>query len=761
MTEQRDDVSSRSDRSDATSDLLIFGRFSFDTTACRLSRDGEDVHLTPKSAAVLCLLLQRPGEVISKDEFLETVWEGVFVREESLTQAISTIRQALGDSAQKPRFIETVSGEGYRFVGRIGPKRSDDNRTPHGQTPVQRGFGTERESDGAPGPAQRWRWAAMIGTVVVLGAVGIWSVLDFPETDQRMPTSAPDSRTSSDRRIIPMTSSQGPEWDPALSPDGRWLAFTQPHPEGGRGLYVKMVDGGEPVPLVSGEEGSIYAPAWGSGSERIAFIRHVPGPGNVDAIGEVGVLGDNLRVLCELPRVGHESLSWSSDGRRMAFTMRDPATGPLRVFLLSLDTCSREPLTDPPYQWGGDLFPRFSPDGDSIAFVRAEGLPTLQNIFVVPVHEASEGTASQPRPLTSRVFNVQGLDWTADGRSLVFVDFTPGQSSEWGLWRISASGDHEPEPLGISDGARKPTIARSANRLAYISDRTSSDIWMIPGPTADRNEIDADRNEIEGEPVCSSTRVEYHPHYSDDGNQIAFISHASGKAEVWICNADGSGARRITFTDGLTEMPRWAPGNELLAYAEMDLDVGTYDIWVVSPSRSVPQRITEDAADERGPHWSRDGRAVYFTSDRTGRYEVWMQPFEGGNAVGDPVQITENGGWWPREGPKGEYVYYTKPDRAERRGIWRKPVDGGPEEQVPANGTGNNWEMFAGGIVYEGTRPSLELYTFAAGSIRQLGRAEGIWGNVYLGVTVSPDGRSILYTRGEGTSDIMLVEDFR
>jgi DNA-binding winged helix-turn-helix (wHTH) protein/tetratricopeptide (TPR) repeat protein len=100
-------------------DVVYFDPFAFDTTACRLSRDGVEIHLTPKAAAVLCYLLRKPGSLISKNEFLEVVWEGVHVREESLTQAISVIRQALGDSAQSPQFIQTISGEGYRFIGQV------------------------------------------------------------------------------------------------------------------------------------------------------------------------------------------------------------------------------------------------------------------------------------------------------------------------------------------------------------------------------------------------------------------------------------------------------------------------------------------------------------------------------------------------------------------------------------------------------------------------------------------------------------------
>ena len=112
-------------------ETLYFGPFAFDIDACRLSRDGVELHLTPKAAAVLCHMLRNAGELITKDEFLEVVWEGVHVREESLTQAISVIRNTLGDSAQSPQFIQTVSGEGYRFIGEVStePSGATDSAT--------------------------------------------------------------------------------------------------------------------------------------------------------------------------------------------------------------------------------------------------------------------------------------------------------------------------------------------------------------------------------------------------------------------------------------------------------------------------------------------------------------------------------------------------------------------------------------------------------------------------------------------------------
>lgn len=115
-----DDAPAGAGAPDSTSlKILKFGPFDFTPVSNRLSRDGVDIYLTPKAAAVLGYMLERPGDLIRKEEFLAAVWPSVNVREESLTQAISAIRRAIGDVPRNPRFIQTVSGEGYRFIAAV------------------------------------------------------------------------------------------------------------------------------------------------------------------------------------------------------------------------------------------------------------------------------------------------------------------------------------------------------------------------------------------------------------------------------------------------------------------------------------------------------------------------------------------------------------------------------------------------------------------------------------------------------------------
>jgi len=95
---------------------LHFDRFELDEAEARLTCAGEPVALAPKPFAVLCALARTPGCLVTKNAMLDLVWGHRFVTESVLKTAISEARAALGDDPKEPRYIETVSRRGYRFI---------------------------------------------------------------------------------------------------------------------------------------------------------------------------------------------------------------------------------------------------------------------------------------------------------------------------------------------------------------------------------------------------------------------------------------------------------------------------------------------------------------------------------------------------------------------------------------------------------------------------------------------------------------------
>ena len=119
-------------RSRERSAVLAFGPFAFDTRTRMLARDGRELPLPPRVLGVLELLLERAGEVVPRQDLIDTVWKDAFVTDTSLAEAVSVLRQTLGDDPQSPTYIQTRHRRGYRFVAAVveSPKAAPVLETP-------------------------------------------------------------------------------------------------------------------------------------------------------------------------------------------------------------------------------------------------------------------------------------------------------------------------------------------------------------------------------------------------------------------------------------------------------------------------------------------------------------------------------------------------------------------------------------------------------------------------------------------------------
>ncbi len=172
-------------------------------------------------------------------------------------------------------------------------------------------------------------------------------------------------------------------------------------------------------------------------------------------------------------------------------------------------------------------------------------------------------------------------------------------------------------------------------------------------------------------------------------------------------------------------------------------------------------RITLDSTEEGIPSFSRDGRWIYFGSNRRGSWQIWKMPSEGGKAI----QITRDGGMAARESTDGHFVYYSDDYNIQKKGIWRVPVAGGPETLVVDRGV-DHWDLTEQGIYFiDGNTnpvPTICFYDFAATRVKNVAPVH-VDPKFALqdGFSVSPDGKWLLYTGGISTSDIMLIDNFR
>ena len=255
--------------------------------------------------------------------------------------------------------------------------------------------------------------------------------------------------------------------------------------------------------------------------------------------------------------------------------------------------------------------------------------------------------------------------------------------------------------------------------------------------------------------LIASTWSDFAPQYSPDGKRIAFESERGGHLENWVCDSEGRDCSPLTAMGSpFTGLPAWSPDGSHVAYYSRVL--GNAQIFVIGAEGGAYRRLTSDKSNNMYPRWSRDGQWIYFASSRSGTSQVWKVPFAGGEAV----QVTHNGGFASSESPDGQWVYYTKGEASDT-GLWRVRVAGGEETQVLPSVVFHNFAVIDDGVYFvAGSGPDLSLrfLSFASHATRTVVPLEG----GYVGLSVSPDRRWILYTeRNPAGSDLALVENFR
>ncbi|MFL6353756.1 MAG: protein kinase domain-containing protein [Bryobacteraceae bacterium] len=547
-------------------------------------------------------------------------------------------------------------------------------------------------------------------------------------------------------KVVPLTTYPGYQVTPAFSPDGKQVAFAWDGENGDNfDIYVKLVEAGTPLRLTTNPAPE-YLPAWSPDAAYIAFCRSV---GDRLEIWTIPALGGAERKIGDSePNTWTSSaLSWSSDGKFLAVSDRSGPGASFAIFLISLESGQRRRLTLPPSEYVGDLSPHFSPDGKTLAFVRAR-YEISNAIYLLPV--SGDGKPDgEPRRLTPDQPWIAGLDWTSDSRNIVY---SLGQPVRTNLWMIDASGGRPERLSGGGENAADISISRVDNRLVYSHNSTDSNIWRIPGPNSSERKSAPTR-------LIASTQLDQEPQFSPDGRKIAFASLRSGTYSIWICDRDGSNPVKLTaFNETTVGSPRWSPDSQWITFDSPK--AGNWDIYVINADGGAARRLTTGPFNNARPSWSRDGRWIYFGSNRTRAWQVWKAPAQGGAAM----QVTKKGGREAFESFDGEFVYYAK---WELPGIWKVAVRGGEETRVLDSGRHGVWALSKDGIYFadlSSVGPVLKFYSFATG---QIGIVHEFSKDTRLdlnstAISVSPDGQWIIYTQlDEVGCDLMLMENYR
>ena len=710
--------------------LVRFGTFEVDLRSAELRKAGVKLKLTGQPFQVLTILLEHPGEVVTREELQKRLWPNTFVDgDHNLNTAINRIREVLGDSAENPRFIETLPRRGYRFLCEVEAAHPDVQsslQNPQVQLAVTKGF------------RYLIRWVA---PVLLIGVVAFFY---FRGT----------SRSPAFYSSVPLTSYVGSEICPSFAPDGERVAFAwDGEKQDNFDIYVKQIGDGTLLRLTSDPKPDV-SPAWSPDGRTIAFLRL-----NSDDKAEVllipSVAAGQARSLAAVtapltiyPR--SKFIAWSPDSKWLMVSDGPSYGGVMGLFLLSVETGEKRRITLPPKEYN-DYDPAFSLDMRHLAFVRYSEGGAASDLYTLQLSADLESRGS-PERLTFYNRHAASPVWTSDGRAILFV--RSEQAGNHNVWRIDLSGARKSEPVPLSaDSSAVLDISRRGSRLVYTREISDINVWSVdlPPPKGRSSRSSSPK------PWIGSTSEASNPQFSPDGQQVAFQSDSSGRGEIWISDRDGSNARQLTHMEALVSgFPRWSPnGKEIVFHSRPHGFAGLY---LISAGGGTAHRLDTGEADHWGPSWSHDGKWIYFTSRKTGDFQVWKMPASGGPAI----QVTKRGGSMPMESVDGQYLYYVK---LSQNALWKLPLAGGEESHVlPAvAGLGSAYAPGKEGIYFirptgQGSGQELAFLRFATSQVTSVATLPR---SVALGLALSPDERLILYSqRDQVSSNLMLVENF-
>jgi Tol biopolymer transport system component/DNA-binding SARP family transcriptional activator len=461
-----------------------------------------------------------------------------------------------------------------------------------------------------------------------------------------------------------ITVQPGLEIHPALSPDGKFVAFAA-GPTGRMRIYVRQLAGGQTIPVAEATPGDQHWPRWSPDGARLSFetgwaIYLVPALG-----GPAKVLvsptesGPRFNAEGSLNDEGPRYLAWSPDGRKIAYAVGRA----IEVRPAGGGAAMRIATAEQPHSI------TWSPDGSRLAFVLGNAAFVYAPYAIGNIAPSSISIVSASGGRPERVTDATSLNtspaWVPDGRSLLFVSDRDGSRD---LYHVGV--DRAGRPIGAPDrlttGLALQTVdlSRDGRVLVYTDFTDYANIWSLPIPArgqaspATAQAVTFGHQSIEGMAL------------SRDGRWLAFDSDRGGRQAIYRVPLSGGEPEPLSADSGDAFMPSWSPDGRVIAYYRFR--EGRRRLFVMPVDGARPSAVAPDSANQRFPDWAPDGRHLVFHSDRTGRFELYVTERVRDGRWGAPRQLTTAGGQEARWSPDGRAIVYLR-----NTGLWVIAPGGG------------------------------------------------------------------------------------
>lgn len=671
--------------------IYEFEDFRLDAAHLMLYRGNEEISLAPKAVQTLLTLIERRGEIITKDELMKTIWNDSIVEETNLTQYVHVLRKTLGTTANGRPLIETLRRRGYRFNGNVR-RANVQTGNGHGAKNIFAPIDWSENGDSArPNSPPDRRIILKIIALAAFGGLLILAVSAFWNAGKSETPAAKNAVQITLKRLTPDQNA----FQPAISPDGKYMVYSMPEKSMTKTLWLKDLTSDSAVQIMP--EGEYLDSAFSSDSTQIYYLTTEFGGPNYTLV-RIPLFGGKPQIISK--NIVSPS-AVSPDGRRIAFikfnsglTVWDENGEAGNLFASFAPNFSA-------VMWGSQM--SFSPDGERIAVCGKsdDGKAKILDFSI--------------KAKTAQYFKLPDFSeiddalWLSDGSGLL-ITAKEKAGEPYQIWRIAyPSGEASRITHDFND---YESISLSANSKTLVVGQniTKTNVWMAP------------LNDI-GKAVKLTSGSEAQDGYRGmafaPNGKIIFTSPRSGNIDLWQMNRDGSNQQPLTDDQGsLNISPRVTSDGRYIVFVSSRGGDAAH-IWRMDADGQNPLQLTKDYDAQYFYDITTDGKRIFYATSNeqkqmttrqvsinggessgiadnyltsgsiavspdgkllmryvylSGQQQPWkfgIFPLEGG----EPLQLTDTPAYrnFVRWSPDGKAFLYIKPGTAQ---IWREPLDG-------------------------------------------------------------------------------------
>lgn len=588
------------------------------------------------------------------------------------------------------------------------------------------------------GEIQRHKRGVIIGAIALVLAIGavMFAIYRFWR---------PPARNRAAIKIEKLTTN-GKSSDAAISPDGKYVVYVLN--EGRQqSLWTRQVATTSNVQIIPPSEERYLALSFTPDSNYINFVRTEKS--NLNTLYQMPLLGGTQKKLFS---DADGAVSYSPDARQFAYVRGNfPNLGESALLVANADGTGERVLAlrkrPETFPWWREQTPVWSTDGRSITCVTG-GDATGSGLMNLVEVQVADGTLKPlPAPGWYEVRRIAGLPDNAG--FLVLGADKPSAYYAQQLWHVAPEGDIKRITTDLNNYVGMSVTVDGSALVAVQSNRISN-IWVAPNGDASKAiQVKSGGSNQDGTDGLAFT--------SD--NRIVFYSRASGADDIWIINSDGSGLQQLTVDVGTNYDLKVTPDNRFVVFTSERS--GQPNVWRMDLAGGNAKQLSNGNSDF-GVAISPDSKWVVYESTSSGKPALWKVSIDGGN----PVKLTDYAAENPEISPDGKFIACQY--REDVNSSWRYaiiPFDGGKPLKVfdfPSTSDSDfRWTPDGRSLAYLDSRGGVSnIWSFPLDGSppRQLTdfKSDQIYNFKW-----SADGKQLVLARGNITSDVVLIRDFR